>query len=281
MPKINTFSRDAKIYQTIELYKPYEFTYTCCYEMAVRNKKVISLLEQMEKISSKVKDLALPIDNNEYSSLSSLIQKEFYFSLTEKDLFHNRYLFIDLEFPNAQESIEHIASRKYTKFIFNGPIDKKRVPFVPNNKSRRESMYIDLALPKAEILATVTEIKKAYDTLHQLTTSSLEEVLIDESLYKLRITLKNSKELKSIIYPSKTKQHLIADIFFIYDKITANSGIKDDNIIADIQNELLDYYTNFIMDSNKLSKENRNKLEITIYNLTFAPKSKHFLSNIL
>jgi len=275
----NLITREDKKYKTIELYKKYEFTYSVCYEMAVRNSDVINILEQMQDIEHTLEELGISPHLNtsnknvemqdKFSSLRKKLIDDFYFALTPLDLLYNRDIFIDKEKKTSKELIEYAVgdAKHNNKLLLETPIDSNRLPTIPKNKSRRENISIDFALPIQEIIDTITEIKKHYDEYNKLINSEIEEIMKNNKIYNKRVNYLNAaKIVKYIQIPDKTKQQLCADMFFIYDTAKQNSNNLDKDCIEYIQNELLNYYTDYILTKNNFEDEViKEKTSFAIY----------------
>ncbi len=273
-------SRTDAIYEDIEDFQDYETTYSLAYEMVVRNKEVISILENMESLTTEGKEEYSNIPNSDsvsftmhgytpdldsdkliklkerYWELYAQLHKNFYFRLDETHLLRNREIIlserISTDGPKLSidqqihEMAESIGGSKYR--IFH-PIYNTRQPSVPSKESKVKALEIDFALPEEEITAQILAVKRIYNELYPPVPLPLDIKNKNENIYDFKTKLFNNNKVFGIEYPVKTKQQTYADAFFIYD-VLASKGLEDKKAFSFIRDEIKGYYTDIVMDIN-------------------------------
>ncbi len=273
-------SREDAIYKDIEAFQDYETTYSLAYEMVVRNKKVISILEEMESLTTEGKEEYSSMPNTDrvsftmhinfpdvdsgrliklkerYSKLGTELEKNFYFRLNEMHLLRNREIILSertlTDGPKLtnDQLIDKMAEYvSMSKSIVLHPVYNTRQPSVPKEESKIMSLDIDFSLPKDEMMAQILAVKNMYNALNPLVPLPLDEDPKDEKIYDIRASMTNQKKIPDIKYPIKTKQQVYADMFFIFDILCCND-IEDSKVINFIQDEIREYYADIVMVMN-------------------------------
>lgn len=283
--------RNDNIYKEIENFNKYEYINCITFEMAIRNKEVLKYLdyslikfdeyENTEIIpfrafnegDEKRKEHTVKVNNYLYEKNIYKLEEEYCIDFNSVKLYLNLINNkIDSEEKisaiSMSDSLTVLEVLKKESYPFDDKINQKIF-----NKFSRPSMkvpeqlkkslpYINLNLPKDELVAYISKIKEEYDKDNSIIKTPLE--LMGENLEKAV----NEHTQK------KPNTEKYADWFYIYDcyKILKTNDIKksNDTIYGEIDLLLLDYYNS--------TKENYYSLET--YKKTIMKNMKYLIDNL-
>lgn len=256
----NLPQRDDSNYKEIEEFQDYELTNCIAYEMAIRNDKVIKLIEKRKKLELEYTERNKNIEEftKDFFDLYEIYHEKENQILIELEVYGIDKIFlyndIYVVFEDEKEYLINLREKfrpiyfvdkndknihKYTENIKLGKIEQKgyiRNPIIDFRMARQKLKFklkkiididLNLNLPKEELIAYISKIKDEYDKNNSIIKTPLE--LLGE-------TLEKSDNKKT---PKKPKASVYADWFYIYDywKYEKTQGKTDKDIFVALEVE--------------------------------------------
>jgi len=212
----------------------------------------------------------------EYRQLQDYLEKKYFYTLTHHDLLKNRnssteddfqkknfltkLLQYDRVYSDDETFEKHKLNTPNSFFVGDLKVNPFKLypkfshlaPIIPDNQSKSSKIAINLALPKDELLAYVTEIKNNYDRDNSAINLPFDEIVRSDNqhFYNFRSKLSKSSSNSKYNFPSRTQQQIYADLFFIYDVLSVEGTTRQSKRIKFIQDELTYYWADYILYHN-------------------------------
>ncbi len=250
-------NRGDKQYTDIEKFKKYELTHNICYEMAIRNDEVQTLIKkyvgkyynsiveyniERQKLYNKLMDYFINPISGLHLNYHFFPKEMRNIKFTVKSSFNNYELKYKNENIKVYEKYNDLysihTSQSIETFSDDGSITTNNILLTPiysrpslsySDNEKTVAIRLNLAMPKKELIDFIERLKYNYDKDHK-TIISISE-LLGEELMPFQDIIFNTE--KNIILDRKTKKQMratsftshgfkMADILFIYDCLALN-----------------------------------------------------------
>ncbi|MFA6137170.1 MAG: hypothetical protein WC667_03705 [Sulfurimonas sp.] len=244
--------RSDYIYQEIESFKDYELTQCVAYEMAIRNNNVKNILDKIDYLTALKCKTSIHPNINKLNESITPEEKEKYLTLglyhlneltneLENDLINKYFIYPDGYKKKIKSNDNYLLIKK----ILNDTTGNQKFSYKSNQKeaigftiaqgiyteskifdisnittnfkrqvydSNQTSVFLNLSLPKQELIKYITHIKDTMDSSDKRIIKSPLE-LLGEELDKSE----EPKSAKKLPRNYQEKKAAIVDAFFVYD----------------------------------------------------------------